>query len=929
MTENETGEPNIVPVKIGDEMRNSYIDYAMSVIIGRALPDVRDGLKPVHRRILFGQHELSNTFNRKHMKSARIVGEVMGKYHPHGDASIYDALVRMAQDFSMRMPLVDGQGNFGSVDGDPAAAMRYTEARMTRLASEILSDLDKETVDFGPNYDSTTFEPLVLPARFPNLLVNGSEGIAVGMATKIPPHNIGEVLSACIHLVDHPDATVEDLMRHVPGPDFPTAGFMYGLNGVRDAYTSGRGVVRIRARTNIESDDRTGKDTIIVTELPYQVNKARLLEKIAELVRDKSIDGITDLRDESDRRGMRMVIELRRDVNAQVMLNQLFKRTQLEVSFGINMLAIVGGQPKVLGLKDVLGHFLDFRRDVVARRSIFERRKAQERLHILEALKKALDMVDEVIRTIRASDDAEEANARLCVLLEIDQVQATAILQMRLQRLTNLEIHKLVEEMDQLRAEIARLDAILAHEHEMMRVIRGELEEILSAYRDTRRTEILNVSGELTIEDLISNEDEVVTLSHEGYIKRTLLTEYRTQKRGGKGLRGMGTKDADFVENVWVTRTHASLLIFTSTGKVYLLKVHGLPAGQRHGKGKPIINLIPVEPDERVQAVLPFDAFEHGPFIITATRNGLIKKTPLVAYRNVYANGIIGVRVPEGDELIGVSMCRAGDRVHLVSREGQAITFDQAAARATGRVSQGVRGIRLREGDEVVSMVVLPREELVLAGLMSPERLAELEASDAVMKEQPPGDEEDDDGVELEAEEEVLVEVADDEVDVDDVDDAARTILAITHKGYGKRTRIRDYPVQNRGGLGVITIKTTDRNGPVAASRLVSEDDQIIVMTNTGKIIRTMVKGISILSRNTQGVRLITLDDDERVAGVARYEVTEEEEGAEDDTTNGAPESGTDESSIDASQAVPIDGEDADTSWATSADTDADDPDAE
>ncbi len=524
MAENESGAPSIVPVRIADEMRSSYMDYAMSVIIGRALPDVRDGLKPVHRRILYAMYEASNTFNRPYKKSARIVGDVIGKYHPHGDSAVYDALVRMAQQFSMRLPLVDGQGNFGSVDGDPPAAMRYTEARMTRACAELLSDIEKETVDFGDNYDGSEQEPLVLPTRIPNLLINGSEGIAVGMATKIPPHNLGEIVNACLHLIDHPDAGVDELMEHVPGPDFPTGGLMYGLDGMRSAYENGRGVVRIRARTHIETDDRTGKDTIVVSELPFQVNKARLLEKIAELVRDRSVDGITDLRDESDRTGMRMIIECRRDANAQVVLNQLFKRTQLEISFGINMLAIVSGQPQVLGLRPILSHFIDFRRDVVTRRCLHELKKARERMHILEGLRKALDMIDEVIRTIRGSVDADEARLGLMSLLEIDEVQAQAILQMRLQRLTNLEINKLLEEIGALQTEIDRLTLILSDERELLGVIRNELQEIVDAYRDVRRTEILPISGELTIEDLIANEDEVVTLSHAGYVKRTLVS---------------------------------------------------------------------------------------------------------------------------------------------------------------------------------------------------------------------------------------------------------------------------------------------------------------------------------------------------------------------------------------------------------------------
>ena len=847
-----------IPVNIEDEMRTSYMAYAMSVIVGRALPDVRDGLKPVHRRILYAMHEVGNVYNRSYKKSARIVGDVIGKYHPHGDSAVYDALVRMAQTFSMRLPLVDGQGNFGSVDGDPPAAMRYTEVRMTRATSELLSDIEKETVDFGDNYDGSEQEPLVLPTRVPNLLINGSEGIAVGMATRIPPHNLGEVVSACIHLVDHPDATVEDLMEFVRGPDFPTAAMMYGLNGIRDAYHTGRGVVRLRARTHIETDERTNKDSIIVTELPFQVNKARLLEKIAGLVRDKSVEGITDLRDESDRTGMRMVIELRRDVNSRVLLNQLFKRTQLETSFGMNMLAIVGGQPRLLGLKDILGHFIDFRRDVVTRRSMYELKKAEERMHILRGLKKALDMIDEVIRTIRASADAEEANAGLRELLDIDHVQAAAILQMRLQRLTNLEINKLVDEMNALQSQIDRLNEILSNEVELLGVIRTELREILDAYREDRRTEILNIDGEISDLDLIDNVDEVVTLSHQGYVKRTPLEEYRTQRRGGKGLRGMATKDADFVENVWVTNTHASLLVFTSIGKCYRLGVHELPAGSRNAKGRPIVNLLPVESDEKIQAVVPFEDFVDGPCIITATRSGLIKKTPLLAYRNIHAGGIIGVNMVEGDELINVRLVNPGDRVLLVSREGQSIQFDESDTRPMGRATRGVRGIRFRDGDELVAMVVIPREELLAAGLAEPNEGEEI-----------------------------------------DPEIVPRRLLTITENGYGKRTELEAYPVQNRGGLGVITIKTTDRNGPVASCRLVAEDDQLIIITNGGQLIRIRVDGVSVLGRNTQGVRLINLSKDETVVGVARWDATDEDEedGIEDGLVASEDGEGGDEES--------------------------------
>ena len=870
-TEGNDDGTSIVPVRIEDEMRSSYMDYAMSVIIGRALPDVRDGLKPVHRRILYAMYEQGNSYNRPYKKSARIVGDVIGKYHPHGDSAVYDALVRMAQDFSMRVPLVDGQGNFGSVDGDPPAAMRYTEVRMTQACSELLSDIEKETVDFGPNYDGQESEPLVLPSRVPNLLVNGSEGIAVGMATRIPPHNLGEVVSAALHLIDHPDASLDDLMEIVPGPDFPTAGFLYRLDGIRSAYETGRGVIRIRARTEIETNERSNKDSIIVTELPYQVNKAKLLEKIAQLVREKSIDGITDLRDESDRKGMRMVIELRRDANPQVVLNHLYKRTYLETSFGINMLAIVAGQPQVLPLKDILEHFLDFRRDVVTRRTLFDLKKARARLHILEGLKRAVDMIDEVIRNIRASKDADEARARLIALLEIDRVQAQAILDMRLQRLTGLEINKLVDEIDEVTSFINRQLEILNNEAELLGVIRQELTEIRDAYATPRATEILPISGEISIEDLIANEDEVVTLSHAGYVKRTLLSEYRTQRRGGKGLKGMVTKDEDFVEDVWVTRTHASLLVFTSVGKVYKLKVHELPAGSRAAKGKPIINMLPVdrENDEKVLAIVPFEDFHEGYFVLTTTKNGTIKKTALPAYKNIHQAGIIAVNIEEGDELLSVKICAVGDRIQLVSTNGQAITFREDQARSMGRATRGVRGIRLRADDLVNSLVVVPREELLAQGIVEPTE-DEIAAED-----------------ELDASGDSTAVDADTEAEDSAADEETvrnfKSLLTITENGFGKRTAIARYPVQKRGGLGVKTIKTGERNGPVAGCRLVANEDQLILITNGGKIIRTRVSEIPTRGRNTMGVKIINLEAGERVVGLAQFAETDEEE--EDATT--------------------------------------------
>ncbi len=873
MAEEQDG-PHVVPVKIEEEMRSSYMDYAMSVIIGRALPDVRDGLKPVHRRILYAMYEQGNSYNRPYKKSARIVGDVIGKYHPHGDSAVYDALVRMAQDFSMRLPLVDGQGNFGSVDGDPPAAMRYTEVRMTHACSELLTDIERETVDFGPNYDGSESEPLVMPTRVPNLLVNGSEGIAVGMATRIPPHNLGEIVTAVIHLIDNPDATLDDLMEIVPGPDFPTSGFLYRLDGIRSAYETGRGVIKLRARTHIETDERTNKDSIIVTELPYQVNKAKLLERIAQLVREKVLDGITDLRDESDRTGMRVVIELRRDMNSQVVLNHLFKRTWLETSFGINMLAIVAGQPQVLPLKDILEHFIDFRRDVVTRRCLYELRKARERLHILEALRKAVDMIDEVIRTIRASGDAEEARTGLMALLEIDRIQSQAILDMRLQKLTGLEITKLLDEIEEVETRISGLLEILNDEDLLLEVIRGELEEIRDAYSTPRKTEILPISGEISIEDLIADEDEVVTLSHAGYIKRTQLAEYRTQRRGGKGLRGMHTKDEDFVEDVWVTTTHTALLIFTSVGKVYRLKVHELPAGSRSAKGKPIVNLLPVQSEEKVAAVLPFDDFSEGKYIITATRAGLVKKTALPAYKNIHAGGIIAVNIPEGDELVNVRLCEPGDRIHLASVDGQAITFRQSDARPMGRSTRGVRGMRLRSADQLVAMVVLPATELLEMELITEEEI-DAERIEVDIEDEGADLAESADVEALELEESELDD--DDEIDPDD-ETRFSTLLTITENGFGKRSSMDRYPIQKRGGLGVITIKTTERNGKVASCRIVSQDEQLIIITDGGKIIRTRVSDIPVLSRNTQGVNVISLEPEEKVVGVAQFAERDEDE---------------------------------------------------
>ena len=799
----------------------------MSVIIGRALPDVRDGLKPVHRRILYAQHELGNRYNSSYKKSARIVGDVIGKYHPHGDSAVYDALVRMAQDFNMRVPLVDGQGNFGSVDGDPAAAMRYTEVRMSRVTQELLGDLDKDTVDWGPNYDGTLNEPIVLPTTVPNLLVNGSSGIAVGMSTNIPPHNLTEVIDATIGLIENPEMEFEELMGHIPGPDFPTGGEIYGAAGIREAYETGRGIIRIRARADIEIDDRTGKPRIIVYELPFQVNKARLIEKIASLVRDKKIDGITDLRDESDRKGMRIVIELRRDVVPEVILNNLFKMTSMQSSFGIIMLAIVHGQPKIMALKEVLNHFIDFRRDVTTRRTIYELDQAEARAHILEGLKIALDHIDEVIELIRASADAQAAREGLMATFGLSERQTQAILDMRLQKLTGLERDKIIEELEVVRAEIDRLREILADEGKLLEVIRGELEAVRETYGDERRTSINYSTSDLSIEDLIAEEQMVVTISHAGYIKRTPLTEYQAQRRGGRGKRGMATKDEDFVEDMFVASTHSHVLFFTSIGKVYKLKVHELPLGSRTTKGKAIINILPIEDGETVKAILPIDEFEEGRYILTATRKGVVKKTDLMAYSRVLSVGIIALSLKEGDELVEVRTTSGEDSVFLTSFHGQGILFSEQDVRPMGRTAAGVFGMRFRDDDELVSMTVIPKElmDRVQSG--------------------------------------------------DEVEDR---LVAVTEHGYGKRTEIGEFSVQGRGGLGVITIKTSDRNGKVVGARLVHDDDELMLITNLGQIIRMRVDGISIIGRNTQGVRLMTMDDEELVVSTARLIPEDEDE---------------------------------------------------
>ncbi|MEZ4548008.1 MAG: DNA gyrase subunit A [Thermodesulfobacteriota bacterium] len=804
-----TTPSQILPVNIEDEMKESYLSYSMSVIIGRALPDVRDGLKPVHRRILFGMEEAGNQWNRPYKKSARIVGDVMGKYHPHGDAALYDALVRMAQDFSMRYTLVDGQGNFGSIDGDPPAAMRYTEVRLDRIASEMLEDLDKETVDFVPNYDGGEHEPLVLPAKIPNLLLNGSSGIAVGMSTNIPPHNLNELTSAVIAQIKNPAITLDELMTHIPGPDFPTGGFITGKRPIREAYETGRGIIRIRAKARIERQKKGDREVIIVTEIPYQVNKTRLIERIADLVKEEKIKGISDIRDESDRDGRRVVIEVKRGDYADVVLNQLYKHTPMDTSFGIILLALVRNQPRVLSLKETINHFIEHRKEVVTRRTQFELAKAEARLHILEGLKIALDHLDEVIALIRASDSPQEAKDGLMQKLGLSDLQAQAILDMRLQRLTALERDKILEERKELIATVARLKEILANEHLILEIITDELTAIKDKYGDERRTEILDSLEEISLEDLIADEDMVVTITHEGYIKTTPLSVYRSQKRGGKGRTGITTKELDFVETLFTASKHNYVLFFTNLGRCYWKKVHEIPEAGPAARGKALVNLLNLTSGEKVAAVLPVREFKEGGYIMMATRKGIVKKTELMAYSNPRVGGIIALNIRDGDELIEARLTSGSDEILLTSYFGQAIRFKEDDVRDMGRTATGVIGIRLDEGDKVVSLEVIENPEA--------------------------------------------------------------QILTVTEMGYGKRTLVSEYRVTGRGGKGIITIKTTGKNGRVVGAFQVTNDTQIMIITTpAGKVIRMNASGISIYGRGTQGVKLIGLEPDERVAAIAK-----------------------------------------------------------
>ena len=831
-----------LPVNIEDEMRKSYLDYAMSVIIGSALPDVRDGLKPVHRRILYGMYEQGNTAGRAYKKSARIVGDVMGKYHPHGDSAIYDAVVRMAQSFSMRYELVDGQGNFGSLDGDNPAAMRYTEVRLTRLAEELMrDDIDKETVDWVPNYDGTEREPSVLPAKFPNLLVNGSSGIAVGMATNIPPHNLGEVIDACLMVIEKPKATVPELMKVMPGPDFPTAGFIHGLEGIYQAYSTGRGIVQMRARAVIETSKKGDKQQIVVTEIPYMTNKARLIEKIAEMVREKRLEGIADLRDESDREGIRIVVELKRGEVPEIVLNNLYRNTQMQTTFGIIFLAIVNNKPEVMDLPTMLRHFVEHRKEIVVRRTRFDLRKAEEREHILAGLVIALDHIDRVIALIRGSKTPPDAKAALMTEFGLSDLQSQAILDMRLQRLTSLEAGKVREEREEVLATIKRLREILGSEQLVLGIISDELRQIKEQYADKRRTEIVAEANEITIEDMIADEDMVITVSRGGYIKRSPLSLYRQQRRGGKGRIGMATKEEDIVEHLFVASTHAYVLVFTDKGRLYWLKVHAIPEVGSNARGKAIVNLLSVEAGESVRALLTVRDFPEGKFVVMTTRAGKIKKTDLSAFSNVRQTGIIAIDINEGDDLHAVRLSDGQSDIFIGTHSGRAIRFHESEVRPMGRGASGVKGISLREGDHVIEMDVLPASTEAVGA----DETRETAESDA----------------------EIIAT------------DSRGYMLTVTERGFGKRTPVSLYPLVHRGGMGVINIKVTDKNGKVAGIAHVVDDDQLLLITEQGMIIRTRVRDLRSMGRSTQGVKVINVEEADRV--VAAVKLVEKEQGDE------------------------------------------------
>ncbi len=829
---------NVQVVNIEDEMRGAYLDYAMSVIVGRALPDVRDGLKPVHRRVLYAMYEMGVTYNKAFKKSARVVGDVIGKYHPHGDTAVYDAVVRLAQDFSLRYPLVEGQGNFGSVDGDRAAAMRYTEVRMEKITNEVLADLEKETVDFGPNYDDSLSEPLVLPTKIPNILINGSSGIAVGMATNIPPHNLTEVLDATIALIDNPSLVVDDLLQFVKGPDFPTAAIMFGGNSIREIYRTGRGSVTLRAKTEIETT-KNDRERIIVTEIPYQVNKAKLIEKIAELVRDKRIEGISDLRDESDRKGMRIVIEIKKNENSNVILNQLFKLTQLQESFGVNLLAIYQGQPKTFNLKDMLWAFIEHRKDVVIRRTIFDLKKAEARAHILEGLKRAVENIDEVIELIKKAQNPEAAKSALIGRFAFSEIQAQAILDMRLQRLTGLEREKIIEEYAEILKLIQHLKDILGSETLVFQIIKEEITEIRAQYGDERRTaiELDTASADFDIEDLIADEETLVTITHSGYVKRTDPSQFRSQHRGGRGVKGMQTAEEDFVTSIYHTRTLSSLFCFTDRGRLYQLKVYQVPEAARIGKGKAIVNLIALQPGEKIKAILPIKEFTDSEFITMITQKGIIKKTALSEFKNILSKGIIAINIDEGDELLEARITDGAKDIFLCTHAGMSIRFQEEDVRATGRATRGVIGISLDEGDHVVAMETLDRSE-----------------------------------------------------------ETNFEILVVSLTGFGKRTPVKEYRIQSRGGKGILTMRVSERNGGVMGARQVHPKADVMLVSNRGQMIRINVGGISEQGRVTQGVRLMTLTDDEKLVSfepIAESDKTETVNDGGGEPTNGAGSEGT------------------------------------
>ena len=818
----------ILPRPIEEEMKQSFINYSMSVIVSRALPDVRDGLKPVHRRILHAMNELGLVPGRAYKKSATVVGDVLGKYHPHGDASVYDALVRMVQDFSLRYPLVDGQGNFGSVDGDPAAAYRYTEARLTRVAVAMLEDIDKETVAFQPNFDDRLVEPAVLPSKIPNLLVNGSSGIAVGMATNIPPHNLREIAKAVELLVDKPDAGIEELLKHIKGPDFPTGGYIYGVGGLREAYATGRGKVIMRARAQVEEKPSTGRAAIVVTELPYQVNKATLHKDIAALVNAKKIEGISDARDESDRDGMRLVIELKRDANPGVVLNQLYKHTAMQSTFGVINLALVNGQPKVMPLKELLEHFIAHRHDIIVRRTQFDLNAAEAREHILDGLKIAVDNIDEVIKIIRGSADSDEADKKLRAKFKFSEKQSEAILNMRLAKLTGLEIDKLEAELKEVRATISELKSILKSKERRMAILKAEMAEVAKDYGDERRTEIIPDQDDFSVEDLIAEEDMVITISHSGYIKRIAVSTYRKQRRGGRGLTGATAKEDDWIEHLFIASTHDYVMFFSDKGQVYWLKVHEIPQGGRAARGKPVIQCIAIRPDERISALVPVKQFVDTKWLMFATRNGTVKKTVLSAYGNPRANGINAINIEEGDELIDVQITDGNNDIVFATRGGMSIRFHESDAREMGRATTGVKGIELDAGDAVIGMVVIQRES---------------------------------------------------------------TLLVVAENGFGKRSELADYRVQKRGGKGIITFHNTEKTGALVALKEVLPDDELMMITKGGIIIRVPVEGIRVIGRNTQGVRVMHLDEGDLLVDVARV-VKEDEGEAEEPSGDEAPAPG-------------------------------------